>query len=562
MEVLGVPPVDLANGTATIQLKRNGHPLRNKEVGVSYVICPPGPTTAVLIRKDCKLECTDCEGKIDLCFKKGAQNEVRISVNIDVGEGEKCCARLSECITPNIDMQITPLNFMALDDDWEELKLFLAITRNNEFASRTSEVDHTLPAPQQGGPCRASRALAIAQIAMSDAFNSIKNRYARYTNIGNFFSGDARAAIAQANHDVLAVLFSLQTAAVDAALASFLEDVPDGSAKNTGIQVGKTAAQLILALRANDNSNLPNGVAPSTNTTTNPGKWSQAPPESNAGGSVALGSQWGIVTPFTFQTSQIPTLFRAPQPPAVTSLAYVAAFNDQKALGAVGDATRPTTRTNDQTEAGIYWGYDGTRELCAPPSLYYAITRHVLTQEEVNYADTMRVLTLVGVSMAEAGITAWDSKYFYNYWRPITAIRYTGAGVNPAAVPQSDWLCLGAPASNVSNGGKNFTPPFPSYVSGHATFGGALFETLRLYFQTDEIAFSFCSSELDGKTTSNSNEVRPFRPRSFVRLSQAEQENGESRLFLGIHWYFDRDEGIVQGNKVANWVWEHAFQPV
>ena len=93
---------------------------------------------------------------------------------------------------------------------------------------------------------------------------------------------------------------------------------------------------------------------------------------------------------------------------------------------------------------------------------------------------------------------------------------------------------LGAPASNLI--GPNFTPPFPAFPSGHAGFGGALFQILRDFYGTDRIAFTFVSDEFNGETLDNEGHVRPLVPRSFSALSQAEEENGQSRIYLGIHW--------------------------
>jgi hypothetical protein len=178
-----------------------------------------------------------------------------------------------------------------------------------------------------------------------------------------------------------------------------------------------------------------------------------------------------------------------------------------------------------------------------------------------------RLLALINVAMADAGIAIWESKYFYQYWRPITGIRESDLGTgptglgddNPDTIGDPTWTPLGAPASN--SGGPNFTPPFPSYPSGHAGFGGALFETLRDFYGTDNIAFTFTSDELNGVTRDDQGNVRPLLPRSFTSLSQAEDENGQSRIYLGIHWEFDKTEGIAQGNKVGDWVFDHAFTP-
>jgi hypothetical protein len=118
---------------------------------------------------------------------------------------------------------------------------------------------------------------------------------------------------------------------------------------------------------------------------------------------------------------------------------------------------------------------------------------------------------------------------------------------------------MGAPASNLH--GPNFTPPFPAYPSGHAGFGGAVFEILRKFYGTDRIAFTFVSDEFDGVTADNAGVVRVLAPRRFSTLSEAEEENGQSRIYLGIHWSFDKTEGIAQGRKVADWVFQHAFAP-
>ena len=163
-------------------------------------------------------------------------------------------------------------------------------------------------------------------------------------------------------------------------------------------------------------------------------------------------------------------------------------------------------------------------------------------------------MALVNVAQADAAIAIWESKYVYEFWRPVTGIREADPGTgptgkgdgNPATVGDPTFSPLGAPASNLDE--LNFTPPFPAYPSGHACLGGALFQILRHFYQTDDIAFTFVSDELNGVTRDNEGNVRPRLPRSFASLSEAETENGQSRIYLGIHWAFDKAAGDRPGS--------------
>ena len=182
--------------------------------------------------------------------------------------------------------------------------------------------------------------------------------------------------------------------------------------------------------------------------------------------------------------------------------------------------------------------------------------------------EMMRLLALENTAMADAAIAIWESKYYYQFWRPVCGIRESDPGTgptglgdgNPDTIGDPTFTPFGGPASNLN--GPKLTPPFPSYPSGHGGFGGAVFETLRTVFGTDDIAFTFVSDEFNGVTKDNNGNVRPLLPRSFTSLSQAEEENGQSRIYLGIHWHFDKTMAIMQGEQVADYVLTHAFRPV
>jgi vanadium chloroperoxidase len=225
-----------------------------------------------------------------------------------------------------------------------------------------------------------------------------------------------------------------------------------------------------------------------------------------------------------------------------------------------------TTRTPDQTTAGYFWAYDGSNLIGTPPRHYNQILRQLAVQrkpaanitDEANNADFARVFCLANSCMGDAGVFAWLEKYCFEFWRPLSGVRQDIT--NP--LHDAFWLVLGAPETNTDL--ISFKPPFPSYPSGHATFGGAFFQSLRLYYKrrdnltfpvdkADNIAFGAISEELNGVSRDLRQPYDPNRPitdqqgtvrtnigvRQYPSLWAAMFENGLSRVFLGVHWGFD-----------------------
>jgi len=439
-----------------------------------------------------------------------------------------------------------------------------SLHRWNVIAIDASGLDHTPVAPgedrvfgEQLGPGRASRAMAIVHIAMFDAVDAVFGGYTSYTGTQAAHGPmSVDVAIAQAARDTLAALFPSQAPTFDAYLAEDLAAVNNAQQRANGIDLGHRAAAAILAMRFNDGSQIPElHIGVDYFPSDLPGHWRQDPISLIP---LALGAHWGECLPFVVNsTSQ----FRAPPPPDMTSAAYTTAYNKAKSLGRETSARR----TEEQTFIGIFWAYDGTPSLCAPPRLYNQITVQIADQRRLSAIQFARLLALANVGMADAAMTIWESKYHYDFWRPITGIRESdpgpwGAGDgNPDTIGDPTFRPLGAPASNLM--GPNFTPPFPAYPSGHAGLGGTLFQVMRRFYGTDNIAFTFVSDEFNGQTHDNQGNTRPYRPRSFTTLSQAEEENGQSRIYLGIHWAFDKTEGIALGRRVGDYVFDHAFGP-
>ncbi len=439
----------------------------------------------------------------------------------------------------------------------------------NRVAIDASGLDHTPVAigenrlfGEQIGPGRSSRAMAIVHIAIFEAMNSIAGGHMSYVGLARTrVPASIDAAIAKSAAETLGAMFPSQRVAIQQLLADDLNRLPAGPAKDNGVFVGQNAAALVLARRAGDGSD---HAEPRVNVDYMPnsrmGSWQQDPISRIP---LALGAHWGEVQPFVLSS---PSQFRVPPPPAMNGPEYAAAYNEVKRLGGDG-VTTPTERTSEQTLIGIYWAYDGTPSLCAPPRLYNQIAVQIAGQMGSNAIETARLLALANTAMADAGIASWESKYFYSVWRPIGGIRSSDAGWgpfgpgdgNPDTIGDPNFSPLGAPASNLM--GPNFTPPFPAYPSGHAVFGGALFQTLRRFYGTDNIAFTFVSDELNGQTVDNTGTIRPLVHRTFMNFAQAEEENGQSRIYLGIHWAFDKTEGIIQGRQIADHVFANAFKP-
>ena len=229
-----------------------------------------------------------------------------------------------------------------------------------------------------------------------------------------------------------------------------------------------------------------------------------------------------------------------------------------------------TKRTPEQTAIGLYWAYDGVNKIGTPPRLYNQFFREVAKTRGNTTEGNARLFALINCAMGDSGINAWHWKYCFDLWRPIVGIREDDTSTGPAAIadkiitPPCDpfWKPLGAPRSNEPKPG--FTPPFPAYPSGHATFGAATFEMVRLFYghtntQTeDTIEFTLVSDELNGKTTDEEGSVRTRHARHYDSMAEAMYDNSVSRIYLGVHWRFDGTSGknmnkMLQAARYHRW---------
>src|SRR5262245_1750676 len=356
----------------------------------------------------------------------------------------------------------------------------------------------------------ASRILAITHAAVYDAVNALDRTHEVYrVDTLAHPRASREAAVAAAAHRALVTFYPGQATTLDARLVASLTTIPDGKAEGDGVALGRSVADQILALRQNDGSG---ATPPPYLGGTDPGQWRPTPP-ANAPG---LLPHWGGVAPFALAGGD---QFRAAAPPALTSQAYAAAFNEIKELGAANSATR----TADQTQIARFWADPS-------PGHWNQITAGVSEARHLTLSQNARLFALLNLAGADAYIATWDTKYTYTYWRPVTAVRLADADGNPDTAADPTWTPL------------IVTPAHPSYSSGHSAYGAAAAEVLAGFFGTDAVGFTSTTPDLPGVT------------RSFLSFSAAAAENALSRLLAGIHWRFDNEVGLAMGDAVGRYV--------
>jgi hypothetical protein len=389
-------------------------------------------------------------------------------------------------------------------------------------ASAISDVNEDLIASirtSKTPPPIASRAIAMVQIAMFDAVNASTGlRYDSYNYDGpKLANASADAAAYAAGYDMLAKLYPDLAVPIlaqrDAKLASLA--LPPGTL-NRSTALGSGIATSLFDARSADGSataQIPYVFG------TEPGDF-----QSVAGGAQPVLPGWGLVDPFVMMSGD---QFRLGPPPALGSEAFLADYAEVRDLGCI------TCGTPEQQEIARFWA-DGAGTI-TPPGHWLEIASAIVAAEGLALMEEARAMAIVGASLADGGISAWDNKYTYNYWRPVTAIQNCtmddcGIAGDPGWTP---YLA---------------TPNFPSYVSGHSSFSGAASGALAAVFGTD--MFDFCVE---------SDPLVMLSQHCFSSFSAAAAEAGVSRIYGGIHYAFDNGPAIEAGRQVSWWVAANAF---
>jgi len=403
------------------------------------------------------------------------------------------------------------------------------VTHWNQIATDTLAA---FPPAAGGAPNALQVNMGMTQGSVYDAINAIEPRHRPYLLATRFNANASKeAAAATAAYSVLSNIVStvppsipfpnraILQASLDAAYAASLAGIPDGPPKTQGIAAGTAAANAMLAARQNDGRFGPSPWVPNYD----PGHWQ---PLLNPDGTPILDpTPWvGGVLPFLMQSS---SQFRTDGPNALTSDAYAEDFNEVKALGSINS----TSRTPEQTHIAIFW------QGAPPPLAWNRVARNLIDQYAVDSGNSALLFAMLNLSAADAAINCWNDKYYWDFWRPWTAIQRADEDGNPDTDPDPSWTAL-------------LTAPYPEHPSGHLSGDGAHLEVLQMFFGTDKIRFGVISSRFPGET------------RYFDRFSDALQEIIDARIWAGLHFRTADVQAKILGRKVVHYMATHYFQPL
>jgi hypothetical protein len=410
----------------------------------------------------------------------------------------------------------TPMNTKHLPIIASVLLLGFSAARADVVSEWNAIMEQTAHSSSQN-PAEWSRTAAITQVAVFEAVNSIVGDYEPYHEKLEAAGGASQeAAVVTAAHRALSKLHSAQAPQLDALRDKSLAAIPDGAGKKAGIAVGIAAADSILTLRADDGFFTPVPYTPETE----PGEYRPTPPEF-----IPAFMPWlGQVKTFVIRNGQ---QFRSAPPPRLRSKHYARDYDEVKRVGEVNSTERPEDRTR---VARFYEATDAD-------GVYYPAARQILAKRSRSLSENARFFAVLSIAIFDSAVACFETKYHFNLWRPVTAIHEAASDGNPKTAPDPKWRHL------------VFTPPFPAYPSGHASFGAAARVVLEEEFGPD------------GHAITLSNPVVPDITLHYTSFKQITDDIDDARVFGGVHYRFDQEAGALQGKRVGEYVIRHALRP-
>ena len=393
-------------------------------------------------------------------------------------------------------------------------------------ADAITDWNATIDAALATPPPLKTRVMAMAHIAAHDALNSISPRFESYGVVPTANpAASPEAAVAAAFYRVVANQAPAQAPALLVIYNARIAALPPcpiaaPSCISDGIAAGNAAADAILAQRTLDGSatpNLPYNLAPG------PGVYQPTPTPTPPFLTVPSFAGWAYVTPFAMNSG---SQFRM-GPAEVLNLAsstYTRDFNEVKKVGAA-NAEALGNRSAAQSANARFW----------PPASWNEIARVLVNGSGQDLWQNARLFALINIAQADGAIAVFDTKYTYNFWRPVTAIRAASTDGNPDTEQDASWSPY------------LVTPPYPDYVCGLPTLTGAATEVIERYFNTEDLPFTLTA----GGVT-----------QSFTSLTQAREAAVDARVYAGIHFRTGCRLGITLGRHVGAFTFQHYLRPL
>lgn len=402
----------------------------------------------------------------------------------------------------------------------------LVVAWNRLLLAIAEEQDHFLT-------LKGVRAAAMMHLAMHDALVAIEPRHAPFAFQGRAPGADPAVAAAQAAYVVAVAQYPERAPELAAELARWSAPVAERGAAERGAALGRAAAAAVLERREGDGWD---GEAEYTWHPMGPGVYAEFHEHSDTPEGFVFGAGWAAARPFFLER---PDQFRAPPPPAIASEAYARAFREVKEVGRFESATR----TADQTHLALWWKdfVEGSHNRLA---------RKLVREDGLDAWRAARLFALLNASVYDAYVNVFDNKFFYNHWRPYTAIRWAAKDGNPRTEPDPDWTNT-----------HRHTYAFPSYPSAHGCASAAAMEVLADTFGAHR-RFTMLTPLVDRAGPLSGKVAMDPPDRSFDGFAEAALECALSRVYLGIHFRYDSIEGNRLGTRIGRHALERFLVPV
>ncbi len=393
---------------------------------------------------------------------------------------------------------VATLTGPAVLDDW-----------GNRFTSLGASVPEN--------PLRTQVRTTIAQLAMFDAVNAVLDGpYRPFASRPVSVAGASpEAAAIRAAYIVALHEFPTKTAIIDSAYNTSIAGLPASpEAIGGGTVVGEAAASAVLAARVGDHRNDPEleGYTPGSG----PGVWIPTPPAFANPQTPFL----RFVTPFGYDD---PARFRPNAPPALESRTYTTDYNEIKDVGRANESSR----TAEQSATALFWSPSAS-------ALWSANVRSLASSMDLLTAARFEAIGIAAAT--NALIAAWDAKYTYMFWRPVTAIQAGDTDGNPATEPDTGWMPF-IP-----------TPSHPEYPAAHTTVGASVLGFYTVWFGTDHFPLTF---------KGNGGAVR-----TYIGVKEIHAEEGNARVWGGMHWRNSTEVGTALGSKAGKYTATHLLKPL